>query len=336
MYWLGLRPGDVHWNISSPGWAKHAWSCFFAPWNAEAAVFVYNYSRFQAKDILGVLAREEVTSLCAPPTVWRMIIQENLSAYKVSLRSASSAGEPLNPEVIDRVRGAWGLTIRDGYGQTETTCQIACSPGQTVPAGSMGRPMPGYRIALLDPQGNPGDEGEICIDLSDPPAGLMLGYSGDPGKTAQATRGGFYRTGDIARRDDTGALTFIGRADDVFKASDYRLSPFELESVLLEHPAVAEAAVVPSPDPVRLALPKAFIVVAAGYTPSPGLASDLFAFVRSRLAPYKRIRRIEFCDLPKTISGKIRRVDLRKKEEDRPPGSRSPHEFFLEDFQKNQ
>ena len=333
VYWLGLREGDVHWNISSPGWAKHAWSCFFAPWTAGSTVFIYNYAKFHAADVLGVLARESVTSLCAPPTVWRMIIQEPLSEYAVALRSAISAGEPLNPEVIEQVRSAWGLTIRDGYGQTETTALVGNSPGTAVTAGSMGRPMPGYRIVLLDTKGKPSDEGELCIDLAERPAGLMLGYSGDAEKTADSTRGGYYRTGDIARRDADGAITFIGRADDVFKASDYRLSPFELESTLIEHPAVAEAAVTPSPDPLRLAVPKAFLTLAPGYTPCAELARDIFSFARERLAPYKRIRRLEFCDLPKTVSGKIRRVDLRKREQDRnPASSRLQHEYFLEDF----
>ncbi len=334
LYWLGLREGDVHWNISSPGWAKHAWSCFFAPWTAGATVFIYNYARFNAPDVLRVLVQERVTSLCAPPTVWRMIIQEPLSEYAMGLRSAISAGEPLNPEVIEQVRSAWGLTIRDGYGQTETTALIGNSPGAPVTAGSMGRPMPGYCIVLLDADGKPADEGEVCIDLSERPAGLMLGYSGDAEKTADATRDGYYRTGDIARRDAAGAITFIGRADDVFKASDYRLSPFELESVLIEHPAVAEAAVAPSPDPLRLAVPKAFLALAPGHTPCAELARDIFAFTRERLAPYKRIRRLEFCELPKTVSGKIRRVDLRRREQDRDTASaRAPHEYFLEDFQ---
>ncbi|MFN7919426.1 MAG: AMP-binding protein [Bryobacteraceae bacterium] len=311
MYWLGLEPGDVHWNISSPGWAKHAWSCFFAPWNAGATVFAHDYARFHAKEVLETVVRHEITSLCAPPTVWRMLIQEDLASYPVKLTSATSAGEPLNAEVIERVREAWQLEIRDGYGQTETTCLVANSPGQPVVPGSMGRPMPGFRIELLNAEGEPADDGELAIALDSEPVGLMLGYSGDAAKTGEVTRDGYYRTGDIAHRDAAGYLTYVGRADDVFKASDYRISPFELESALIEFPAVAEAAVVPAPDPRRTAVPKAFVVPAAGFTPGRDLARDIFAFIFERLAPYKWIRIIEFAELPKTVSGKIRRSELR-------------------------
>jgi acetyl-CoA synthetase len=324
MYWLGLRPGDLHWNISSPGWAKHAWSCFFAPWNAGATVFAYNYGRFHAPDILGVLSRNRVTTLCAPPTVWRMLVQEKLTDYAVSLREAASAGEPLNPEVIEQVRAAWGLTVRDGYGQTESTAMLGNSPGQAVKPGSMGRPLPGYRIL-------PAEDGEICVDLAARPAGLMTAYAGEAALTTEAQRGGRYHTGDIAARDEDGYFTYVGRADDVFKASDYRISPFELESALVEHPAIAEAAVVPSPDPLRTAVPKAFIILAAGYQPCAELAREIFIFTRRHLAPYKRIRRLEFADLPKTISGKIRRAELRRSEAGR-PAEKGAREFFEEDF----
>ena len=330
MYWIGLQPGDRHMNISSPGWAKHAWSCFFAPWNAGATVFLYNYTRFDAKALLEVLVNYDISTLCAPPTVWRMLIQQDLAAYKTALRELIGAGEPLNPEVIEQVKNAWGITIRDGFGQTETTAQIGNPPGQRLKPGSMGRPLPGYRIALIGNDGKPAKEGEVCLDLSARPAGLMLGYAGDEAKTAEVMRDGFYRTGDVAEIDADGYITYVGRADDVFKASDYRISPFELESVLIEHPAVAEAAVVPSPDPVRLAVPKAFVVLVAGKTPSAELARDILAFTRDHLAPYKRIRRIEFTDLPKTISGKIRRVELRKFEAQRT--EKGMLEFYEEDF----
>ncbi|MDE1949382.1 MAG: AMP-binding protein, partial [Burkholderiales bacterium] len=336
MYWLGLQPGDVHLNISSPGWAKHAWSCFFAPWNAGACIFIYNSARFQAQGLLEALARHGVTSLCAPPTVWRMLIQEDLGAYRsrLALREVIGAGEPLNPEIIDKVREAWGLTLRDGYGQTETTAQIGNAPGQPVKPGSMGRPLPGYRIALLDPQGQEGDEGEVCIDLRERPLGLMAAYEDSAEKTAEAMREGYYHTGDVAARDADGMITFVGRADDVFKASDYRISPFELESALIEHEAVAEVAVIPSPDPLRLAVPKAFLLLVAGAQPSRELAEDIFAFARKQLAPYKRVRRIEFvAELPKTISGKIRRVELRAQEAGRrAAGTRGADEYFEEDF----
>jgi acetyl-CoA synthetase len=334
VYWIGLQPGDRHWNISSPGWAKHAYSSFFAPWNAEATVFIFNYERFDAKAVLGALVRHRVTTLCAPPTVWRMLIQEPLDTYHVALREALSAGEPLNPEVIEQVQSVWGVTIRDGYGQTETTLQIGNPPGQPIKIGSMGRPMPGYDVVLLDPDGQvSATEGEICLRLENRPLGLTDGYAGDEVKTSNVMRDGCYHTGDIAIRDSDGYFTFVGRADDVFKASDYRLSPFELESVLIEFVAVAEAAVVPSPDPVRNAVPKAFVTLAAGFTPCREVAADILAHCRARLAPYKRIRRIEFASLPKTISGKIRRVELRQMEaERRAAGQRATHEFFEEDL----
>ncbi|MET9273357.1 AMP-binding protein [Kribbella sp. NPDC003557] len=315
MFWIGLQPGDVHLNVSSPGWAKHSWSNVFAPWNAGATVFLYNYTRFNAEKMLQVLQEYGVTTFCAPPTVWRMLIQADLSAAEVRIRECISAGEPLNPEVIEQVRAAWDVTIRDGYGQTETTAQIGNPPGQPVKLGSMGRPLPGYRIALIDPSTDEiGDDGEICIELAPAPVPLMRGYRDAHELTAEVMRNGYYHTGDVASRDVDGYITYVGRSDDVFKASDYRISPFELESVLIEHPAVAEAAVVPSPDPVRLAVPKAYVVLAAGHEPSRELAGEILAFCRAHLAPYKRIRRLEFAELPKTISGKIRRVELRADE----------------------
>lgn len=333
MYWLGLKPGDVHYNISSPGWAKHAWSCFFAPFNAGATVFIYNYNRFSAKEVLSMLVRHAVTSLCAPPTVWRMLVQENLGSYPVKLRELIGAGEPLNPEIIDRVRLAWGITIRDGFGQTETTAQIGNSVGQRLKPGSMGRALPGYSIVLLDGDGNiSAEEGEISVSLSPAPASMMLKYDGDAARTAAVNRGGYYRTGDVAVRDADGYYTYVGRTDDVFKSADYRISPFELESALIEHEAVAEAAVVPSPDAMRLSVPKAFISLRKGYIPSAELAADILAFTRSALAPYKRIRRLEFQELPKTISGKIRRVELRLQESQRTGTVRGPLEFWEQDF----
>jgi acetyl-CoA synthetase len=342
MYWIGLQPGDVHLNISSPGWAKHAWSNVFAPWNAAATALILGHERFSADALLASFGACRVTSFCAPPTVWRMLIQSDLAAADVSsLRECVAAGEPLNPEVIEQVRRAWHITVRDGYGQTETTAQIGNSPGQPVKLGSMGRPLPGYAVVLVDPvTGEPAGEGEICLDLSRRPLGLMTGYRGDPERAAEAMRGGYYHTGDVATRDSDGYLTYVGRTDDVFKAADYRISPFELESVLIEHEAVAEAAVVPSPDPVRLAVPKAYVTLVAGADPSPETALAILAYSRGRLAPYKRIRRLEFAELPKTISGKIRRVDLRQQETVRlgpaaagaPPGVRGVTEFWEEDF----
>src|SRR5271157_5776599 len=313
MYWIGIQPGDVHLNLSSPGWAKHAWSNVFAPWNASATVLVLGYQRFSASSLLAALGDCRVSTFCAPPTVWRMLIQADLAAADTSaLRECVAAGEPLNPEVIEQVRKAWGITVRDGFGQTETTALVGNTPGQPVRPGSMG--------------------------------GLMTGYLDDEALNVEAMRGGYYHTGDVATSDEDGYITYVGRTDDIFKASDYRISPFELESILIEHEAVAEAAVVPSPDPVRLAVPKAYILLAAGREPSPELAQSIMAFCRERVAPYKRIRRVEFGDLPKTISGKIRRVELRAQETTRPSsptgtttptGTTSPRgttEFWEEDF----
>jgi acetyl-CoA synthetase len=338
MYWIGIRPGDVHLNVSSPGWAKHAWSNVFAPWNAEATVMIVNQSRFDAAGLLDQMVRCDVTTFCAPPTVWRMLIQEDLGRWQVPTRELVAAGEPLNPEVIEQVRAAWGITIRDGYGQTETTAQIGNPPGQALRLGSMGRPLPGYTVALLDPiTGEEAQEGEIALDLRARPLALMTGYRDSAERTAEATAGGYYRTGDVASRDEDGYITYVGRADDVFKASDYRISPFELESVLIEHEAVAEAAVVPSPDPLRLAVPKAYVTLAAGHEPTRETALAIMGYARTHLAPYKRVRRLEFAPLPKTISGKIRRVELRAQESERlGTGELAPQraagEFWEEDL----
>ncbi|MGI8665022.1 MAG: AMP-binding protein [Jatrophihabitans sp.] len=349
MYWIGLQPGDVHLNVSSPGWAKHAWSCFFAPWNAGATVVLFNYLRFDAARLLDVLRDAGVSTFCAPPTVWRMLVQQDLSSWQLSLRELVAAGEPLNPEVIEQVQRAWGMTIRDGFGQTETTAQAGNPPGELVKPGSMGRALPGYTVVLADPvtgqrrtvpapsaQSEPGEqaadlEGEICLDLSDRPVALMVGYRDDAERNDAAMAHGLYHTGDVATIDSEGYLTYVGRTDDVFKSSDYRIIPFELESVLIEHPAVAEAAVVPAPDPVRLSVPKAYVVLAAGYQPSAQTAGDILGYCTEHLAPYKRIRRLEFAELPKTISGKIRRVELRQAEIER-AGQRSGREYREEDF----
>ncbi|WP_037607451.1 AMP-binding protein [Streptacidiphilus rugosus] len=345
MYWIGLRPGDVHLNVSSPGWAKHAWSNFFAPWNAGAEILVVNQPRFSARPLLDAMVRHAVTSFCAPPTVWRMLVLEDLAQWKPPIRELVGAGEPLNPEIIERVRAAWDVTLRDGFGQTETTAQVGNPPGLTVKPGSMGVPLPGYEVALVEPVTGvvvtePGAEGELCLPLTgttpdSAPLGLMTGYQQDPERQAEATAGGFYHTGDVAFRDADGYLTYVGRTDDVFKSSDYRISPFELESVLIEHPLVAEAAVVPSPDPVRLSVPKAYVVLVPGAKPDADAARAILAFARERLAPYKRVRRLEFADLPKTVSGKIRRVELRGREGELHGGEtpvRGELEFWEEDF----
>jgi acetyl-CoA synthetase len=330
MYWNGLQPGDVHLNVSAPGWAKHAWSSFFVPFNAGATLLTVNVPAGSKTDLLDALVAHDVTSFCAPPTVWRMLIQQDLKHWPVHLREAGSVGEPLNPEVIDYVREAWGVTVRDGFGQTETTAQIGNTRSLPLKPGSMGKPLPGYDIVLLDPKtGERADEGEICIDLADRPVGVMPGYLGNPERNAATFAGGYYHTGDIGTRDADGYLTYVGRADDVFKSYDHRISPFELESVLLEHDSVAEAAVVPTPDPVGLVAPKAFVTLAAGVEPDSLAAREILTHVRENLAPHQWIRRLEFGPLPKTTSGKIRRVELRTAEQRRI--GRNENEFLFED-----
>ena len=331
MYGLGLKPGDVHLNISSPGWAKHAWSSVFAPWNAGATV-VALARQFEPRAALDALVAHGVTTFCAPPTVWRMLIQEDLGHGRSACARSNSAGEPLNPEVIDQVRRAWGLTMRDSYGQTETTMMIANSPGQKVIAGLDGpRPAGLSRHASRRRRARerPGrDRDPLAAAPGRPDARL----SDETGEIAPI-EGEYYRTGDVASRDAEDYITYIGRADDVFKSSDYRLSPFELESALIEHEAVAEAAVVPAPDPMRFTAAKAYVVLAAGFAPTAETAASIFAHVRERLSPYKRVRRIEFGELPKTASGKIRRVELRGRETAlAETGERSEREFRIEDF----
>ncbi len=316
MYWLGVGPRDIHLAISSPGWGKHAWSLFFAPWNAEATVFVYNYGRFDPVALRERLDEARVTTFCAPPTVWRMLIQSDLGTKPRALHEALSAGEPLNPGVIAAVEQAWGLTIRDGYGQTETTALIANPPGAPIVPGSLGRALPGVVVAIVDPlTGEPASTGEICLDLSVEPLNLMSGYLNDDDRTTSARSGGYFHTGDVAERAADGTITFIGRTDDIFKSSDFKISPFEVESVLLQHPAVAESAVVPAPDATRLSVVKAYIALADGWSADESTAQAIFAHSHAELSAFERVRRIEFFDLPKTISGKIRRVELREREE---------------------
>jgi acetyl-CoA synthetase len=301
-------------------------------WSTPAAIVALTQPRFDANNVLDVLRRCDVTLFGGPPTVWRLLIQQDMGSRPAQLREVLSGGEPLNPEVIEHVERVWGLRLRDVYGQTETTMMVGNSPDQAIVPGSMGRPMPGYDMKLLDENGAEAQEGEIAIALEPRPLGLLQGYQQENGSILPV-EGQYYRTGDLARRDSEGRLTFIGRADDVFKSSDYRLSPFEIESALIEHEAVAEATVVPSPHPQRLVVPKAFITLAAGHLPDSATAFDIFTRTRGRLAPYKRVRRIEFSELPKTISGKIRRAELRQQEEARRrDGVRGPAEFWEEDF----
>jgi acyl-coenzyme A synthetase/AMP-(fatty) acid ligase len=318
-YWLDLGPDDLHWNVSEMGWAKAAWSNLFGPWNMGAAMFIYDQrGKFSAKETLEFLQRYPISTFCAPPTVYRLLVLENLKQYQFSsLRHCVGAGEPLNPEVIAAWRKATGLTIRDGYGQTETVLICGNFPPLAVKPGSMGRPSPGFDLAVIDDEGTivpPGKEGDIAIRVKpERPVGLFVGYWNNPAATAHSFRGDWYITGDRAFMDEDGYFWFVGRADDVILSAGYRIGPFEVESALVEHAAVAEAAVVASPDETRGEIVKAFVILAPGYEPSNQLVAELQEHVRKTTAPYKYPRQIEFVtELPKTISGKIRRVELRE------------------------
>jgi medium-chain acyl-CoA synthetase len=319
-YWLDLKPQDVHWNVSDTGWAKAAWSSYFGPWNMGAALFVHHTDRFEPKKTLELLAKHPITTMCGAPTIYRMLVLEDLSKYKFpALRHCVGAGEPLNPEIIEVWKKATGCTIRDGYGQTETVLLCGSFPCIEPRFGSMGKPTPGIRLAVIDDKGNvlpPNTEGDIAVGISPQrPVGLFKEYWKEPERTAATLRGGWYITGDRAYVDPDGYFWFVGRADDVILTSGYRIGPFEVESALIEHPAVAESAVVSSPDETRGEVVKAFVILAPGYKPSEALAKELQDHVKKVTAPYKYPRKIDFVTaLPKTISGKIRRVELRNTE----------------------
>ncbi|MBK8993925.1 MAG: AMP-binding protein [Gammaproteobacteria bacterium] len=319
-YWLDLKPSDLHWNLSDTGWAKAAWSSYFGPWNCGAAIFVHHTQGFSARRALELLAAQPITTFCGAPTIYRMFVQEDLARYRFPrLRHCVGAGEPLNPEVIETWRKATGLVIRDGYGQTETVILCGNYPSLEPRFGSMGKPAPGIELAVIDAEGRvlpPATEGDVAVRVKpERPPGLFLGYKGDPKKTASSFRGDWYLTGDRATVDADGYFWFVGRADDVILSAGYRIGPFEVESALIEHPAVAESAVVSSPDDQRGEIVKAFVVLAPGHEASEALAAELQAHVKQVTAPYKYPRRIEFVEeLPKTVSGKIRRVELRNRE----------------------
>ncbi len=317
--WVGMKEGDVHYNISQPGWAKFFWSSFFAPWNMGATILGLHSTKFSAKEQLQTLADEKVTTFCAPPTALRSLILEDLSAYSFSLRQCVAAGEPLNPEIIDVWKAGTGIILRDGYGQSETTAIIANLPHMHIKYGSMGKPAFLYDVVIADDHGNhmaTGEEGNICIKFDqDTVSGIFKTYLIQKDKMASVFKHGLYYTGDKAYQDEDGYVWFVGRDDDVIKASDFRVGPFEVESVLLEHPAVIEAAVVASPHPTRSNAVKAFVILGAGQVPSKELAEQLFTYAEDHLARYKIPRIVQFVEiLPKTISGKIRRVELRSQE----------------------
>jgi acetyl-CoA synthetase len=321
-YWQHVEEGGLHLTVADTGWAKAAWGKIYGQWICGSAVFVYDYDRFVPANLLGVIARHRVTSFCAPPTMYRFFIKEDLTRYDFSaLRTCVVAGEPLNPEVYHRFKELTGLSLREGYGQTEMTLAVAVYPWVAPKPGSMGLPSPGYDIDLLNEQGercDVGEKGEIVVRTDrQTPIGMFLGYHRDPELTGRAWHDGIYHTGDVAWRDEDGYLWFVGRTDDVIKSSGYRIGPFEVESALIEHPAVLECAVTGVPDPDRIQVVKATVVLVKGYTPSPELSTELQEHVKKTTAPYKYPRIIEFVsELPKTISGKIRRVEIRERDGD--------------------
>lgn len=337
MYWLDLQKDDVHYNISSPGWAKFAWSSFITPWNAESTIFTFNYTVFDPAKTLEFIEKYKISSLCAPLSVWKLFLLQDINSYNLSLKKIVSAGEPLNPEVSNKVKQITGLDLREGYGQTETTALIFTPKGMTVPEGSMGKTSPGYKIKIVDENLNEvesGSDGQIAVEtLPVRPLGLLEGYDDDE-KNKEIFKQGLYLTGDTAYMDKEGFVFFIGRSDDVFKSLDYRISPFEVESEIMEHKAVLEVAVIPTVDDRDRIVPKAYVVLKPGFEINSEMALDLFRFIRGNMAPYKRPRSIEFMEaFPKTISAKVMRKDLRqfdlklKKEK-----TRGAFEFFEKDF----
>ena len=334
--WIGIKQGDVHYNISQPGWAKFAWSSFFAPWSVGATIFAfYQTGRFNAGEQLAMLEKYKITTFCAPPTALRMLILEDLKLYSFNLRECVAAGEPLNPEIIETWKKGTGLTLRDGYGQTESTCLVANLPGDQIKYGSMGKATFLYDIVIADENGQElpaNEEGNITVKTNTgKPNGLFSEYFGDPAKKKDVFKFYLYYTGDKAYKDDDGYIWFVGRDDDVIKTSDYRVGPFEVESVLLEHESVVESAVVGSPHSVKGFVVKAFIVLNAGYAPDQKNADEIFAFAKKNLAAYKTPRIIEFVtELPKTISGKIRRVELRANEaQKKVQHLKGEHEYYF-------
>ena len=323
-YWHHVSGEGMHFTISDTGWGKAVWGKLYGQWFMETAIFVYDFDRFHPDAVLSAIQKYDVTTFCAPPTMFRFFIKEDLSKYDLStLRHVTIAGEALNPEVYEQFRRATGLSLYEGFGQTETTLTVFNAYDMTPRPGSMGVPSPAYDVDIVDEAGNPtipGVTGEIVLRLpeSGKPAGLFKGYYLDDALTAEACRNGLYHTGDTAWRDEDGYFWYVGRVDDVIKSSGYRIGPFEVESVLMEHPAVLECAVTPAPDPIRGQVVKATIVLARGYLASDDLADEIKNYVKSHTAPYKYPRIIEFVeDLPKTISGKIRRNEIRDRDRQR-------------------
>ena len=320
-YWHDLETGDLHLTLADTGWGKAVWGKFYGQWMAGAAVFVWDFrGKFEPTDLLEQLATHKITTFCAPPTVYRFLVRQNLAEYDLSaLRHCTTAGELLNDSVFAKWKEITGLSIYEGYGQTETTLQIMTLPCMEAKPGSIGRPAPGWDLVLMDREGalcDPGQEGEICVRVADgAPVGLFSGYLEDPEKTASVMFDGYYHTGDKAWMDEDGYFWFLGRVDDLIKSSGYRIGPFEVESALVAHDAVIEAAVTGVPDDLRGQLVKATVVLAEGYTPSDALTKELQDYVKRVTAPYKYPRIVDYVsELPKTISGKIRRVEIRERD----------------------
>ena len=337
MYWINLKKGDIHLNISAPGWAKYAWSSFFAPWNAEATILCLYYSQFDSKFVLKAVEKYGVTTLCAPFSVLKLFTLENLNDYNFKLREIVSAGEPLAPAVVKKIEDAVNVEIREGYGQTETTLLIANFKGEKRVLGSLGKPAPGYEVKLLDEtldEVKEGQDGEICVKTYPyRPLGLLAKYD-DEEKNKEVFKGCWYKTSDSAYKDKEGYYYFVGRTDDVFKSLDYRISPFEVESEIAVHPSVLEVAVTPTVDDRDRIVPKAFIVLKPEYQPTKEMALDIFRFIRNNMAPYKRPRTIEFMEeFPNTVSAKVKRRDLRAYDRGlKEKKERGKYEFYEKDF----
>ncbi len=339
MYWLDLQEDDIHYSNSSPGWAKFAWSSSLSPWNAGATIFTYNYPAFDPDKTLKFIEKYKITSLCAPLSVLKLFVLRDFSKYHFSFKKIVSAGEPLNPEISNKVESLTGLELREGYGQTETTGLIFTPKGMKVPEGSMGKASPGYEIKILDEKLDEvpmGEDGQIAVAIYPvKPLGLLKGYD-DEEKNREIFKGGWYLTGDTAYMVKEGFVHFIGRVDDIFKSLDYRISPFEVESEIMDHHAVMEVGVIPTVDEKEQIVPKAFVVLKPDYFPNKQMALELFRFIRDNMAPYKRPRSIEFMtEFPKTISAKVMRKDLRSYDKDlKENGQRGKMEFLEKDFAK--
>jgi len=318
-HWQCVDPDGLHISIADSGWAKGAWGKIYGQWIMEAGLFVYDFDKFVPDEILTLVSKYKVTTLCCPPTMYRFFLREDLSKYDLSsLKGCAIAGEPLNPDVFNGWKKATGLTLMEGFGQTETTPVICNLRGMTPRPGSAGKPSPQYDVRLVDPDGETcevGQTGEIVVNMNPRPAGILIEYYRDEARTEEAMRGGWYHTGDTAWMDEDGYYWYVGRNDDIIKSSGYRIGPFEIESVLLHHEAVSECAVTGVPDPIRGAIVKATIVLKPGVVPSEGLKAELQEYVKRETAPYKYPRLIEFVDeLPKTVNGKIRRGGIREKD----------------------